>query len=878
MKMMKTLFAVLLLAVLCAALPLNALAAETKQLGIKAELTTQKQSYQAGETVHAVLKVTNTAGVHIEGMALETLLPEGCVLSDESKSSATIDIMNGETVELEMNFIAGGDVVLPDSGDDSSLMLWAVLFAAGGVLLVYLGRKNAKGMTALLLCAALLGGSVAVAPVEASAAAGYAPENCFSVTHTFTINGERVSLTATVMCPASMFNDVGMRLWADRKAAIIGSDDMVHMYLETNLTVGEISLWYGEAGDKSRSAVLKDNGMGIDEIAGDGIYTAWIDPDLAGNANVIFTAKCGTKSSNDVGVDYYTPISANSRKTMDTVSGTLGKLISTDSFDALPEEEKLDLVLAAIDEFGEFGMIDRSSVKIDAERGVVMFSYNDGILGGVMYGEFEDDKNGAAPARSEAPGSRDYYTVSKPRAGAPEQRNTATNASTIGKAIILNSFPVGETDPDDIAFRTEFYEDLKAEWDGMNLATTLIVDPTVANYKTISSYDVVCIASHGSGRVSYNGVQTPMICLEENATTSKDTAYQTELKDGQIAKLSFTDGSTKYWIMPRFFSQQFGSNELDGTFIYSECCENLGYGKGSATSSYNTAMPSACISRSADAYIGFHNSVFAVYSRELMRTYFNGLISGMTSLQAYNAARSEWGDDHADWFAMEYGMSYKTYCEYYYGSYDALVDVAYPVLYGDTSAVLVSSSKNLSFEEYSSSTTAPTSWDILGDVRTVAQLGSITPRDGVRMAIITTGVGSKTSAVLSTGTEGSRISQTISIPSGATTLSFNYDFVSEEPMEFVGSIYNDSVAVQISQGSTTSYTSTLETVNTASWTSISNVDFAGGDHTTFHTGWKTKTINVSAYAGKSVTLSFTIYDVGDSIYDSACVLDNIVIK
>jgi hypothetical protein len=45
----------------------------------------------------------------------------------------------------------------------------------------------------------------------------------------------------------------------------------------------------------------------------------------------------------------------------------------------------------------------------------------------------------------------------------------------------------------------------------------------------------------------------------------------------------------------------------------------------------------------------------------------------------------------------------------------------------------------------------------------------------------------------------------------------------------------------------------------------------------YMTGWQTFTYNISAFAGESVTLIIEAGDVGDSIYDSAILLDMIEI-
>ena len=44
------------------------------------------------------------------------------------------------------------------------------------------------------------------------------------------------------------------------------------------------------------------------------------------------------------------------------------------------------------------------------------------------------------------------------------------------------------------------------------------------------------------------------------------------------------------------------------------------------------------------------------------------------------------------------------------------------------------------------------------------------------------------------------------------------------------------------------------------------------------TDWQTSTFDVTAYRGKRITLILAAGDVGDSIYDTAILLDDISIK
>lgn len=58
------------------------------------------------------------------------------------------------------------------------------------------------------------------------------------------------------------------------------------------------------------------------------------------------------------------------------------------------------------------------------------------------------------------------------------------------------------------------------------------------------------------------------------------------------------------------------------------------------------------------------------------------------------------------------------------------------------------------------------------------------------------------------------------------------------------------------------------------------INFDGGDNVlTYHTGW-TSILNydISSYAGQNVTLRFRVSDKGDSIYDTAAIVDGISIS
>ena len=185
--------------------------------------------------------------------------------------------------------------------------------------------------------------------------------------------------------------------------------------------------------------------------------------------------------------------------------------------------------------------------------------------------------------------------------------------------------------------------------------------------------------------------------------------------------------------------------------------------------------------------------------------------------------------------------------------------------------------KNLSFEDGISG------WTTKGDVRIISSLGILSPTEGQRMVIAGTGFGAVKDS-------DSSLSRSFTVPSSAKYLTLDYNFVSEEPMTFVGTQFDDTLIFNlIKDGSTEEMK--RETINTSQWICIgcgsempknSNAEcctgpefdyFPGGKKSTYHTGWKPLSIEVSELT--DFTLEIRIFDKGDSAFDSAVLLDNL---
>ena len=362
----------------------------------------------------------------------------------------------------------------------------------------------------------------------------------------------------------------------------------------------------------------------------------------------------------------------------------------------------------------------------------------------------------------------------------------------------------------------------------------------VAAFKTLSNYGIISIISHGdtfySGILSlwqdifgwdWWGAQVVILTGEE-ATDATKAAYEQDLKKGRLV---ITNGGN-YAITPAFISHY--NKSFPKSIVHAGSCRSM----------YNNSMASAFIGNGAKTYTGYSEYVLSSYAKNTAIKYWESLISGKKTSEAFNDTVAAHGsnDGQADDPAY-FGMG---------GSSDLVIS---------EEGIL-----NGTFEEGNIN-----GWTGAGDVRVIPYLGPLSPLEGVYMSIISTGLGSIYDS-------DSYIEQTFCIPAGATTLSLDYNVVSEEPMEWVGTIYDDQFqASLVTQDGTTVIA--YESINTSAWTAVGGIDFYGGDNTTYMTGWKHVTLDVSGLAGTGpVTLIFHTWDKGDSIYDTAALIDNIKIE
>lgn len=173
-------------------------------------------------------------------------------------------------------------------------------------------------------------------------------------------------------------------------------------------------------------------------------------------------------------------------------------------------------------------------------------------------------------------------------------------------------------------------------------------------------------------------------------------------------------------------------------------------------------------------------------------------------------------------------------------------------------------------------------WTAIGDGRVISRLGTENPVEGQYMGIISTGLGFTTSS--------GAIYQTFVVPEDTEGMRVNWNFISEEFLEWIGTAFQDRFAVRLIQPEQAAEVLFSRTVDDIAeeWGCPQNggpdcelisvspdIIFDQGD--VHMTGWQTLELDLSAYQGQLITLIFSASDVGDSIYDTAILLDDLVL-
>lgn len=373
-------------------------------------------------------------------------------------------------------------------------------------------------------------------------------------------------------------------------------------------------------------------------------------------------------------------------------------------------------------------------------------------------------------------------------------------------------------------------------------------DATVAVLYNLTNYGFVILATHGSGGKSFLTGE-----VVDTTTVSYKDSYKALLKAKKLKIYSniviAQNGAEKtrkdvYGINASFLG------DIAGTFPNSVILNN------SCESTKSDDLQNAFINKGAKTYYGYDKVVSSGFCVTNADTLTKRLAKDLKTTGDAFMAGSDPGSKHAA-FQMK-GQN----------------DIRFPddLINGD-----------FEFGKLQG-------WTKAGDGRVISKLVTQNPTGGKYMGIISTGLGFTTA----TG----KIYQTFTVRQNQSTLTVKWNFLSEEFLEFINSSFQDyfTVTIKDDKGAETVLLSrTIDGIaadfGAKKYYDENNVlvlepgnlkkvspgiKFDRGD--VYMTDWQTSTFNVGAFKGKRITLSLSAGDVGDSIYDTAIILDDISLQ
>ena len=304
-----------------------------------------------------------------------------------------------------------------------------------------------------------------------------------------------------------------------------------------------------------------------------------------------------------------------------------------------------------------------------------------------------------------------------------------------------------------------------------------------------------------------------------------------DLRNGRVVFGS--DGT--YGVTPAFFGRH-AEEPYPHSLLYLGACRSM----------WNGSIASELFAAGAAAVLGFNGYVSNDFATKWGTTFFSNLISqkqlsGVAYVQIEDQANA------GTFFTMV-------------GAHN--LDAAYSELI------------NGSWE-----TGSTQGWIKTGDGRVIPKLGATVPVAGKFMGIVSTGLGYTA--------QNGELKQKFCIPAGKSTYSFWWKFYSEEFKEYCGSQFQDEFFCRLEGkvGQKTVIDAKVDDLcdggklQNSLKIGLTKSDVGFDQSDVWMTPWINSTADITPFAGNgNVTLRLFTTDVGDSIYDTAVLLDKVEIQ
>jgi hypothetical protein len=453
----------------------------------------------------------------------------------------------------------------------------------------------------------------------------------------------------------------------------------------------------------------------------------------------------------------------------------------------------------------------------------------DGLLGGLLGYDQSTKRGGAATAAARTASLPKAHPVANTTSGALPAWPEVGSRRTL---ILAPSFSDAEPTTVDTLLR------------GMtcpqyDVTTFFGTDANAERFKALEEYGMILIASHGDTLFAdlgdaylpewewktTDGQAVVLTGTQLSSTNRRD--YERDLRMGRMA--IFPEGTLG--VLPSYFSQY--SVRLPQSVVY----------VGTCGSSVNQSLSSALLERGAGAVFGYDGYVESTFAADEGLDLFSKLTQGQSFGTAFTPGENDGGTPPATFTFTGDG---------------ALTVPTGPIV-------------NRSFEVQSGFLASVAGFTVAGDGRIIGNLGAALPTDGVRMALVSTGLGL-------TKASGS-FSQSVCLPplpAGATSMTLDYwwKFYSEEFKEYCNSQFQDYF--RVSFGDVELQKTTVDDLcNDPDPNLLSQADVGFDQNGVWMTPWLHKTVDITALAGTTATLVFAAGDVGDSIFDTVILVDDV---
>lgn len=612
-------------------------------------------------------------------------------------------------------------------------------------------------------------------------------------------------------------------------------------------------------GNLTAIGLLKDNGdtLNGDEIANDGVFTGKIQitEGTTGNINFVATASVTVSGQSETSTSSNAAITVYNNVSIATVDQNKQTLVAAKSTFITSLAGNPNNYANAMTQTKNFlaSQPGVSSASYTPNSVAIEVTFSSGIKGG-----FLASRKDAAGASTQGGALSDSVKTGRERVNREIPEGMQTRGDNAGVSFIDPEIEDNlMIDPTVIGnrnvliytpYRTVFWPDKvpvvknalnQATCKGFKFTEYSGQDATVKVLEDITKYGFVFMDTHGlGGEMLFTAEKVDI--LKPDFTQyylPKLLALELGLWEKMIVSHTGTssDTATVYVAYSHFFTKIPGS--FQNSVIFNSSCE----------SAKTMNLKNAFFGKGAKAYYGYSEIVYSDFAARMIDTVARRFARGLSSDQAYFDAT----DPHNPYSAhFEYRQSDN-------------MSFALTLVNGDYEA------------------TALEGWTKEGDGRVITKLGPVNPTQGSRMGIISTGLGYTTSS-------GS-ISQCLKIENNQSSLILKWNFLSEEFLEFIHSQYQDYFRIKLikSDGAeVTLFSKNIDQLATQFGADTNQIGqlvkvspgivFDRGD--VYMTNWQTTTLDVTPYRGQTIVIVLICGDIGDSIYDTAILLDEVKIQ